>query len=137
MITTQKTNVCYKFQLIIDGCNGPIRFREENMRRAVGRETSEGDRTCHDNDTDNESETILSLLRPESIAEAAQTKSGCKSSKSKKGTKCRRKKNHKPKNISGMETTDSVMENSTRLDMIPLLQKLLTSSNNNVWQKPV
>ncbi len=118
------TNVCYKFQLIIDGCNGPIRFREENLRRTSARATSQDDITCNNNDTDNENETILSLLRPESIAEAAQRKSGCKSSKSKKGTKCRRKKKHKPKN-------NSVLENSTRLDMIPLLQKLLISSNRN------
>lgn len=144
-------SVCFKFQLIIDGCNGPIRFREDILRRkalaAASKKDGESNKNescavnhrnrddahCGHNrvDADLENETILSLLRPESIVEVAKRKPIHKSSKTKKGTKTGRKKNQKPKPVLTTERADCVEENSNRLDMIPLLQKLLLSSKSN------
>ena len=179
----------HKFQLIIDGCNGPIRFREDFLRKAAAAATSTAaSRTTtpatsssiaiHGDDAYGEScttttpnalskndvgvDTILSLLRPESIAadplrKQTQTHKKNKSRRKAKGGRWKHKNNHgQPKPYS---TTSSTRNNSStveqtetadnknnnecvvddeessisnshrrRLDMIPLLQKLLISS---------
>jgi hypothetical protein len=114
----------YKFHLIIDGCNGPIRFREKHLRRAAAAEeeslscvseddtvpTPESNLGIHDNDG-----VILSFLQPESITEGYQRNSK-KNNKSKK-------KNGKQKKS---DDSGGFEEPPNRLDMIPLLHKLVT-----------
>jgi len=155
------TNSCYKLQLVIDGCNGPIRFREHCLRRATettttpaeggisdsdgngGAEVSSrnhdhGDVGCNDGDddhNDDDDETILSFLRPESIAVGKQKQKLCNnssSSKSKRNAKSGRKKTtRKPKTCTA-EDAEWVEESSNhRLDMIPLLEKLLMPSTRS------
>jgi len=146
------TNASYKFQLIIDGCNGPIRFREDRLRRACAtapmaegstresdgsgaervssRNHNHGDDADNGNDNDNDDETILSLLRPESIVVGKQKEQLRNSARSKKNAKGRRRKNHRPRAWT-VEDGSCVEESSNRLDVIPLLEKLLLSSTRN------
>lgn len=144
------TNTSYRFQLIIDGCNGPIRFRENKLRRSTetaitvaeggaddidgggAKDVSSGNRShgdgCDDDNDDNE--TILSFLRPESIILDKQKNQLRNSSRSKKNARCRKKKQQIPKTRT-YDNTKSVEESPNRLDMIPLLEKLLQSSSHS------
>lgn len=129
------TNISYKFQLIIDGCNGPIRFREDRLRRSTVTDSSKEESGENDPEESggggDDDETILSLLRPESIRSDKQAKQQRSKNGSTKSTKGRRKQNHKPKIFTDEDTAVCAEESSNRLDMIPLLEKLLLSSACN------
>ncbi|OEU06251.1 hypothetical protein FRACYDRAFT_255472 [Fragilariopsis cylindrus CCMP1102] len=151
--TTVSSSVVTKFQLLIDGCNGPIRFRERNLRRdhrdrddGYSDDAAENNNDNDDNDNDN---VILSFLRPDSISEETHNNYykktySTKSSKQTKKTKKNGGNNSKSKNKTvgsgDSSSTPASRPNSNdpeRLDMIPLLKKLLkmkTKLNNNEYE---
>jgi hypothetical protein len=147
--TVSSIVVVTKFQLLIDGCNGPIRFRERNLRRdrrdgySVSDDVEDNNNDNDDNDND-DNDVILSFLRPDSISEETHNNYykktySTKSSKQTKKTKKNDGNNFKSKN----KTIGSGNPSSTpasrcpnwndpeRLDMIPLLKKLLKMNNNS------
>jgi hypothetical protein len=125
-----------RFELIIDGCNGPIRFREDCLRRAATPASSvldcTGDKVRaetakvsagNDDDVD---DTILSLLRPESIVVDKQKERIGDNSGAKNRSKRKKKNKPRSKPCASEDTTSDRDEDSpNRLDMLPLLLTLL------------
>ena len=125
----------YILQLIIDGCNGPIRFRQSLLNKAV--ETTIETKHIVGNSSKNEPKkvssvndddgTTLSFLRPDSIKSLTASDKLCNSIRPKKNKNVRRNKSSKTKACISADTA-RLEESTNRLDMIPLLEKLLTSS---------
>ena len=82
-------------------------------------------------EADDEDTTVLSLLRPETIIVDSRRKQKSKNSKSGKKTKGKRKNSSNPKSSGNFEAAEIIEENPNRLDMIPLLQKVLVSDDNH------
>ncbi|OEU09163.1 hypothetical protein FRACYDRAFT_249081 [Fragilariopsis cylindrus CCMP1102] len=132
--STTDVSIVGKFQLLIDGCNGPIRFRERNLR--CDRDGYSDDATTAENDNGDNDNVILSFLRPDSIFEETHNNYYKKtfSTKSSKQTKKKTKKKNSGSADSSSTSNTSRCPNwndPERLDMIPLLKKLLKMNHNN------
>ena len=169
-----------QFQLIVDGCNGPIRFRERNLSSTTCSTTKIAGNTAADtvvgnnnnnNDANNidhdDEDVILSFLRPGTITilqndddyntgmnnhnnqrsyhstpienRKKKKKKNCKSKKKKNKRKAGQsyhtatRRTNNVRNPHNQINTPHTMRNNnedypTRLDMLPLFEKLLRHS---------